>query len=263
MTGSVADAEGIVQDTWVRWMGTDAATVRDPLAYWIRTATRLCVDLQRSARVRREQYVGSWLPEPIVEDPYAAFEDRGRVDVAFMLALERLSPAERAAFLLKDVFDLDMDELADALSKSPAACRQLLSRARRHLAELRARDVPENAAALVEAFWHASSTGDLSALTRLLLADVEVRTDGGGRVPSAIQPLSGRDRALRFFVGLARKYTAAPTLVRFSSVHGAPGIVSRDAVGNLQVTSFEFERERLRGIWVVRNPDKLAHAAPF
>lgn len=264
MTGSVPDAQNVVQDTWVRWMGVDAAEVRDPLAYWIRTATRLSLDLQRSARVRRERYVGVWLPDPLVgtddEGPDAALAEREQVDVALMLALERLSPSERAAFLLKDVFDLDMADLSEALSKSPAACRQLLSRARKHLAQTPPRYMPAQATTLVEAFWRASQTGDVEALTQLLVHDVELRADGGGRVPSALNALHGSDRVARFFVGLVRKYGRGGTLIRFATVHGAPGIVSRDASGNLQVTSFEFDTsERLRGIWVVRNPDKLAH----
>lgn len=262
MTGSVADAQNIVQDTWVRWMGAAHDDVRDPLGYWIRTATRLCLDLQRSARARREHYVGVWLPEPLIDSedsgPDAAVSEREEVDVALMLALERLSPSERAAFLLRDVFDLDMAELSEALSKSPAACRQLVSRARKHLGEVRPRYVPQHAATLVEEFWKASRTGDLDALTRLLVHDVEVRADGGGRVPSALNALHGRDRATRFFVGLARKYPTQGTLVRFARVHGAPGIISRDASGNLQVTSFAFDHSgRLQAIWIVRNPDKL------
>lgn len=266
MTASVGDAQNIVQDTWVRWMDAPTRGVHDPLAYWVRTATRLCLDLQKSARVRREQYVGAWLPEPLVaadraHAPDAALHEREHVDVALMLALERLSPAERAAFLLKDVFDLDMPELSEALSKSPSACRQLLSRARKHLADVRPRYVPEDAEALVQEFWRASRTGDIEALTRLLVHDVEVRADGGGRVPSALNVLAGRERAVRFFVGLARKYPAGGRLIRFATVHGAPGIVSRDASGNLQVTSFAFDPEGLCGVWIVRNPAKLARAA--
>jgi len=267
MTASVGDAQNIVQDTWVRWMGAPHAEVNDPLAYWVRTATRLCLDLQRSARVRREQYVGAWLPEPLIstdraDAPDAALHEREHVDVALMLALERLSPAERAAFLLKDVFDLDMPELSEALAKSPAACRQLLSRARKHLADVRPRYVPDDAQTLVEEFWRASRTGDLEALTRMLVHDVEVRADGGGRVPSALNVLLGRDRAVKFFVGLARKYASRSSLVRFATVHGAPGIVSRDASGNLQVTSFAFDEKGLRGVWIVRNPEKLGGIDP-
>ena len=267
MTGSVPDAQNVVQDTWVRWMGADTAEVRDPLAYWIRTATRLSLDLQRSARVRRETYVGVGLPDPIVgaedQGPDTALAEREQVDVALMLAMERLSPSERAAFLLKDVFDLDMPALSEALSKTPAACRQLLSRARKHLGRTEARYVPERAATLVEAFWRASQSGDIEAFTRILVRDVEVRADGGGRVPSALNALHGRDRATRFFVGLLRKYARAGVLVRFATIHGAPGIVSRDASGNLQVTSFEFDpTDRIRSIWIVRNPDKLAHVRP-
>lgn len=264
MTGSVPDAQNVVQDTWVRWMGVDAAQVRDPLAYWIRTATRLSLDLQRSARARRERYVGVWLPDPLLgtdeTGPDAAVSEREQVDVALMLALERLSPSERAAFLLKDVFDLDMQALSVALSKTPAACRQLLSRARKHLGQARPRYVPRHATTLVEAFWEASQSGDVEALTQLLVDDVEVRSDGGGRIPSALNALHGRTRATRFFVGLVRKYARGGSLIRFTTVHGAPGIVSRDAGGNLQVTSFDFdESDRLRGIWIVRNPDKLCH----
>lgn len=259
MLGSVADAEDVVQDAWLRWERAETDTVRDPAAFLVRTVTRLCLDVLKSARVMRETYVGTWLPEPLVDPPADMADD---LTTALMMALERLSPLERAAFLLHDVFDVGFDEVSRTIGRDVAACRQLASRARRNVREERSRFVvPEQRGrALATAFFAATRDGDVDALRALLSEDVVFYADGGGRVPATINPLYGRDRVLRFFGGLARKAGCElPVLVRAGSIDGLPGLVSRDGQGRLQTTALGIENDQVVAIFVVRNPDKLRH----
>jgi len=180
MLGSVADAEDVVQDAFLRWLATDRAAVRVPGAFLRRVVTRLCLDQLKSARHSRETYIGPWLPEPIVADE----EEVDDVTLPLMLALERLSPLERAAFLLHDVFGVSFDEIAETVDRDPAACRQLASRARTHVRAARPRfDMPrERGMEIAEAFFAASRSGDMTALGALLAADVTLHADGGGKV---------------------------------------------------------------------------------
>ena len=185
MLGSVADAEDIVQDSWLRWLATDRTAVREPAAFLRTIVTRLCLNELKSARRRRESYVGSWLPEPIFdpEDGDAADD----ITMPLMLALERLSPLERAAFLLHDVFGMDFDEISSAIGREATACRKLASRARAHVTEARPRFAIDKEAGLklATAFFTASRTGDMAALQALLSEDVVVYADGGGKVPTS------------------------------------------------------------------------------
>lgn len=260
MLGSVADAEDVVQEAFIRWMDTDRETVREPGAFLRRTVTRLCLDQLKSAHRRREVYVGPWLPEPVVEDEID--ED---VTLPLLFALERLSPLERAAFLLHDVFDVGFDEVAETLGRDPAACRQLAKRARAHVRQARPRFRLERARALelAQAFFTASRSADPGAIGELgamLAEDVGMYTDGGGKRPAAIRPLFGQERVLRLLGVLAGHYAQhGSTLVRVAFVNGLPGFITRESDGVLQTTALDIEDGRITTVYVVRNPDKLRH----
>ncbi|HEX6977988.1 MAG TPA: sigma-70 family RNA polymerase sigma factor [Alphaproteobacteria bacterium] len=257
MLGSVADAEDVVQEAFIRWMRTDRSEVREPEAFLRRTVTRLCLDQLKSARRQRETYVGPWLPEPVVEDE--AEED---VTLPLMLALERLSPLERAAFLLHDVFGLGFDEVAATIQRDAAACRQLAARARVHIREARPRFQVEKQRGLelARAFYTASRSGDMKALSTILAADVSLHADGGGKRPAAMEPVIGFDAVMKIHEYLAAQFrTNGSKLLRVGFVNGLPGFITREADGELQTTALDIEDGKVAAIYVVRNPDKLKH----
>ena len=257
MLGSVADAEDVLQEAFIRWMGADRSQVREPEAFLRRTVTRLCLDQLKSARRQRETYVGPWLPDPVVEEEQV--ED---VTLPLMLALERLSPLERAAFLLHDVFGQGFEEVAATIRRDPAACRQLAARARAHVREAKPRFQVERqyGLELAEAFFKASRDGDMKALGAMLAADVSIHADGGGKRPAAMRPIFGFDAVMKIHESLATWFqTNVSTLVRASFVNGLPGFVTREADGELQTTALEIEDGKIAAIYVVRNPDKLRH----
>jgi RNA polymerase sigma-70 factor, ECF subfamily len=261
--GSLADAEDCVQEAWLRLQrAQDQTQIRDVGAWLTTTVSRLALDVLRSARARREQYVGEWLPEPIVEDLGAADPANQvtldeSVSTALLLVLERLTAAERTAFLLHDVFSLPFEEIAQIVGRSPAAVRQLASRARRHVENGRPKLPPTNAEQheVVAAFMAACQAGDLERLVGLLDPEVTWRGDGGGKVPT----FPGVQRGAR---NVASKLVVAfqhpPQAVRMALVNGAPGLVLRDVAGFLTVISFTMDGGRITSIDVVRNPDKLA-----
>ena len=267
MLGSVADAEDVVQDAFLRWHGADRTTVDDAGAFLSRIVTRLCLDRLKSARARRETYVGSWLPEPVLDaDAFGSGEAENAaldLSVALMLALERLSPLERAAFLLHDIFDASFDEIAATLGRSPATCRQLAARARRNVRSERPRfPVPtEESERIARAFRAAAVSGDASALSQVLAASVVFTADGGGRASAVKAPLVGREAVARFFSRVARA-PLGPGVVREARINGLAGYVTRYADGTLQTTAFEIEDGLITAIHVVRNPDKLVHVPP-
>ncbi|WP_411339184.1 sigma-70 family RNA polymerase sigma factor [Sphingopyxis sp. J-6] len=257
MLGSVADAEDVVQDAFLRWLGTDRDEVREPAAFLRRTVTRLCLDQLKSARRTRETYVGPWLPDPLVEE-----EEADDVTLPLMLALERLSPLERAAFLLHDVFGVGFDEVGATIGRDAAATRQLAARARSHVRDARPRYKleKEQGMEIANAFFAASRSGDMSALGALLAADVGMWADGGGKRPAAMGPVLGFDTVLKLHRSLAvlfGKYGS--TLVHTGMINGLPGFVTREADGELQTTALEIEDGKVTGIYVMRNPDKLKH----
>lgn len=271
MMGSLAEADDVVQDAYLRWHH-EAPTVDHPKAWLSRVVTRLCLDRVKSAQMRRERYVGTWLPEPVA-DPSAlapqaaATELAADLSVALLLTLERMSPLERAAFLLHDVFDADFDEVARVLDRSPAACRQLAARAREHLRTDRPRFAPppEAQQRLLQAFGRAARTGDVEALSRLLAEDAICYSDGGGKVPAALQPIRGRDRIARFFGGLAGKSPVPPeTQVRVAVLNGLPAFILSNADSVVwQTTAIELDpADHIQTIYIVRNPDKLQHLQP-
>ncbi|AKQ67959.1 RNA polymerase sigma-70 factor, ECF subfamily [Myxococcus hansupus] len=255
MLGIVAEAEDVVQEAYLRWHQTDRAAVRDAEAVLVRTVTRLSLDVLKSARVRREEYVGTWLPEPIVD----AVEGDD-LTLTLMMALERLSPLERAAFLLHDVFGMDFEEVAKAIDRDPAACRQLASRARAHVREARPRFPVSEAQGreLASAFYAASRGGDLRALQGLLAQDVVVYSDGGGKTKAALNPIYGREKTLRLFEGLLRMLEENYSqLVHEGFVDGLPAFVTLEKDGTLQTTALGIEDGQVVAIYVTRNPDKL------
>jgi RNA polymerase sigma-70 factor (ECF subfamily) len=257
MLGSMADAEDVVQDAWLRWSGVDRQAVRAPEAFLHRVVTRLCLDQLKSARVRREEYVGPWLPDPVVEPE--ATED---VTLPLMLALERLSPLERAAFLLHDMFGESFEDVAAQLGRDAAACRQLATRARAHVQAEKPRFPLERAHGLeiAEAFFAASRGGEIGRLGAMLAQDVNLYSDGGGRRPAASRVMRGAGEVTRTFAAIARLTRGRPSeLIRFAYVNGLPGFVTREADGMLQTTALLVEHGQVRAIYVMRNPDKLRH----
>lgn len=261
MLGVMAEAEDVVQDAYLRWHRTRRGAVVNPEAFLTRTVTRLCLDRLKSARVRRETYIGEWLPEPIMETETE--EDADDLTLTLMLALERLSPLERAAFLLHDVFGQPFEVVADAIGRAPAACRQLAARAREHVRTARPRfPVPrDHGLEIADAFFAASRSGDVSALKTLLAADVVMRADGGGKRPAAPQPIHGAEAVAAFFASFAAKpgYQPPQILAR-GLIDGLPGIVSLQQ-GVLQTTIFAIENGEIVGVYVMRNPDKLGYIA--
>ncbi len=263
MLGSMLEAEDLVQEAWLRWQRADRGEVREPGAWLSRTVTRLCLDAMGSARARHETYLGPWLPEPIVEPADEAMRP-DELTLTLMLALERLSPLERAAFLLHDVFDMPLDEVAAALDRRAPAVRQLAARARRHVRDARPRYTVarEEGERIAQAFFAASASGDTAGLRSLLADNVVFHADGGGKVLAFRWPIAGMDRVLRLFAGLARKYGARR--VRFLRpvwIDGLPGYVSRERDEVLQTTALQIEDGRISAIYVTRNPDKLAGIA--
>ncbi|MBA3666195.1 MAG: sigma-70 family RNA polymerase sigma factor [Sphingomonas sp.] len=257
MLGSIADAEDVVQDAWLRWSSTDRSEVEAPQAFLRRVVIRLCLDQLKSARSRRETYVGPWLPEPTVED-----EEVEDVTLPLMLALERLSPLERAAFLLHDVFGESFDDVAASLGRDAAACRQLASRARQNVRADRPRYHVDRKRGLeiASAFFAASRKGDIQRLEAMLAHDVGLYADGGGKRSAATQVIRGITAVTKLHAGLAKLFRLHPsTSVRFAFINGLPGFVTREADGMLQTTALLLVDDRIEAIYVMRNPDKLRH----
>jgi len=259
MLGSVSDAQDIVQEAFVRWSGVDRAQVAEPRAFLTRVVTRLCLDQLKSARARREQYVGTWLPEPAVSpEPEDPAHD---LSVALLLALERLSPLERAAFLLHDVFDVDYADVAATLERSEATCRQLAARAREHVRAERPRFEPSPDATerVVAAFQAAVASGDPAPLAQVLSEDVIFYADGGGKRLTALRPIYGREKVLRFLAGVSSKGGARSfSQVVRTQINGQPGFLLRGPEG-VESIALCITGEQLTAFYHVRNPDKLRH----
>jgi RNA polymerase sigma-70 factor, ECF subfamily len=261
MLGSVADAEDVVQDAFLRWLDVDRDVVREPVAFLRRVVTRLCLDRLKSVRRGRETYIGPWLPEPVMESAGDEIDD---VTLPLLMALERLSPLERAAFLLHDVFGLDFEEVAATIGREPATCRQLASRARGHVRADRPRYlVPrERGLEIAEAFFAASREGNMERLRALLTADVTLYADGGGKAPARKAPAAGLADVIRTFATFASVYAVSRSrLVRYGFINGLPGFISIERGDILQTTALEIEHGGVIAIYVVRNPDKLRHIA--
>ncbi len=258
MLGSVTDAEDILQEAFIRWMRADRSEIREPEAFLRRVVTRLSLDQLKSARHQRETYIGPWLPEPVVEDD----DEPEDVTLPLMLALERLSPLERAALLLHDIFGQPFEEIAVTLDRDVAACRQLAARARRNVRDARTRYTidAKRGLEMAEAFFKASRNGDMSALSAMLAADVGLHSDGGGKRPAAIAPILGHQAVMKVHLYLAEKiWPAGSELLRVGLINGLPGFVTREPDGELQTTALQIEAGAITAIYVMRNPDKLRH----
>ncbi len=257
MLGSRADAEDMVQEAWFRWQRTQG--VQNPTAWLTRTVTRLCLDHLRSARVRRERYVGPWLPEPV--DTSADLEpiDPESISTAFLLVLERLSPAERAAFLLRQVFELEYPEIAETLDKSEAAVRQLVSRGRAHLDRARPRFAPsaEQHDRLLTGFLVAAQSGSVDQMAALLAEAVRAASDSGGKARAARKVVSGREAVARLFIGLARKNADEPLRPELRELNGNLGLVLWHGDRVQSALTLETDGREIHAVHIVVNPDKL------
>ncbi len=273
MVGSVADAEDVVQDAWLRWSAADREDVADPRAYLVRVTGRLALDRLRSARARRETYVGPWLPEPLLtgaalpgaappaSDPAEAAELGEQVSLALLVVLETLSPVERAVFVLREVFGMPWAEVADVLGRSEAAVRQLGHRAREHVQARRPRFDTDRRAQreVTERFLAAAVGGDVEALLAVLAPGAVLVTDGGGRAKAALRPIVGAEKVARFLSAVGPEGAAVPGLsMAVTEVNGEPGIVAWSADGPLMATTLVVADGRVEQVLVCRNPEKLA-----
>jgi RNA polymerase sigma-70 factor (ECF subfamily) len=258
MLGSVAEAEDVVQDAWLRWHATDREPIVEPEAWLVRTVTRLCLDVLKSSRVKRETYIGPWLPEPFV-DPEDESDD---ITLPLMLAMERLSPLERAAFLLHDVFELDFNEVGDAIGRESAAARQLASRARSHVQDARPRFPVsrEEQDRIAGAFFAATRNGDLGQLKQLLADNVVFYGDGGGKRNATVNPIYGLDKVARLLGALVEKAGwNTVEVLRETRIGGLPGRITMENDALPQAMALEIDGGRIVAIYVTRNPDKLGH----
>jgi RNA polymerase sigma-70 factor, ECF subfamily len=271
MTGSVSEAEDLVQEAFFRMERArqNGAAVESPKAYLAAVTTRLAIDHLRSARVRRESYVGTWLPEPIVADLHESPDEMAELSdslsMAFLVLLESLSPVERAVFLLREVFDYSYQDIAQIVDKSEANCRQIFGRARRHLDshQARYRASTEHSEALLQSFLAAARHGDLDQLVDLLAADAVLCSDGGGKASATPQPINGRERVAAFVISLFQRVSQIGVTFEPVLVNAGPGIISRDSEGNIvSVLSIEVLDGVIHTLRGVLNPDKLQHLGP-
>jgi RNA polymerase sigma-70 factor (ECF subfamily) len=261
MLGSVMDAEDLVQEAYLRWEMAKETDVRSPQAYLTTIVTRLAINQLRAARTKRETYVGSWLPEPLVtEEPTDSVELAESLSMAFLVLLERLAPVERAAYLLHEVFDFEYAEIARVLDKTEANCRQLVTRARKRIGSPHARFEadPAQAKRLVERFTEASFAGDLEGLIALLAEDITLWGDGGGKVPGgARRPVHGASNVARLALGFLRRLVPQEITVRPTEINGQAGFVAYVSGRPLSAVIFDIRDGRIQTIYAIGNPDKL------
>ena len=262
MLGTVTDAEDMVQETFLRWQQTASSTVRSAKTYLTTITTRLCIDHLRSARVQREQYVGTWLPEPMLtqqsENSTDLMELADSLSIAFLTVMERLSPIERAVFLLRDVFEYDYDEIGQMIGKSPTNCRQILRRAKQHLADQRPRfpvSRPQQKQITAQ-FLDASTKGDLQDLLLLLAKDVTFCSDGGGKVVAVLKPIYGAVKVARMLLAIRRKWLLN-SVSHLADINGQPGMIQYLDGHIHSVMTFEIVDGCIQSIYSVRNPEKL------
>ncbi|HEY5792688.1 MAG TPA: RNA polymerase sigma-70 factor [Chthoniobacterales bacterium] len=265
MLGSAADAEDMVQETFLRWQKNEPGELKSAEAWLATVVTRLCINHLKSARVQREKYVGAWLPEPIVADyatanPRENAEQAESLSIAFLVILETLSPTERAVYLLKEVFGYEFGEVARIVRKSEPNCRQLLSRARARIAERRPRfqSSADQQRRLVEAFLKAINEGDVAGLLAILSEEVTLITDGGAETPAPRRTIAGADSVSRMLLRGAPREAAAATVTRLVSINGWPGFLACRGQTPRAAIAFDIDGERIRTIYLIANPEKLA-----
>jgi len=262
LLGSAADAEDVLQETWLRWVEVDLDTVRDQRAYLVRIATRRALGRLRTLSRRRESYVGPWLPEPLLTSPDVAedVELADSVSMAMLLVMETLTPTERAVFLLREVFALEYDEIAEAVDKSQAAVRQIAHRARSHVAARRPRSVVSSAETrdALGAFQRAIETGDLQSLVDVLAPDVVMLSDGGGVKEALQRPITGAHRVARL-LGLGLPRIAGEVSVEPEQINGGPALIIRIDGEIDSVVAVRIDDGLVTGLYIVRNPEKLSH----
>lgn len=261
MLGSIVDAEDVVQEAFGRWLASDQNAVREPAAFLRVIVTRLCLNVLASARRNRETYIGPWLPEPVFDPDDADPVDD--INLPLMIALERLSPLQRAAFLLHDIFGMDFVQIGEAIDRDPAACRQLASRARSDLRRERPRFPISKAhgETVAAAFYAASRNGDMKALRALLTQDVIAVADGGGKVPASPIPLVGIDAVMARHAKMAVLFSHEPSrLLRYGHISGLPGFLTIEGGGVRQTTALDISGDQVAAIYVIRNPEKLSRA---
>lgn len=269
MLGSVADAEDLLQETFIRWQQMPEIEIESPKALLVTILTRLCINHLQSARVRREEYFGQWLPEPLVtattHNPHTSFEIDESLSVGFLLLLERLTPVERAVLVLREVFDYEYSEIAEILTQSEPACRQILRRARQHIKESRPRfEVSmEQREELLRKFNEASSQGDLQGLVALLSKEAVFYSDGGGKAPALPRPIYGAENVARGMLEGTRKLVPKDLIRRLASINGQSGIVAFRDASPFSVFTFDVSEGRISHIYVITNPEKLKRLPPF
>ena len=267
MLGSAMEAEDILQDAYLRYQKVAAERIESHKAFLTTMVTRLCINALQSARAQRETYVGPWLPEPILTEEDSLPSPAGQaglydsISMAFLVLLENLTPLERAVFLLREVFDYDYAEVAAIVGREEAACRQLFSRAKKHLTEQRPRfeSDPQQHRQLLDSFVEAVGSGDLDSLMQLLADDVTMWADGGGKARgAAINPLHGRDAVARFMIA-SRRFPASAVRAEIELINGRPAVVLRTDERVVAVVSIAVEGGQISNVWIVGNPDKLRH----
>jgi RNA polymerase sigma-70 factor (ECF subfamily) len=265
MLGSVADAEDMLQETFIRWQQSTEDTIRSPRAFLVTIVSRLCINHLQSARVQREEYVGQWLPEPIVtdagSDPFGIIKVDESLSMAFLLLLERLTPIERAVFLLREVFEYEYSEIASVLGQSEVNCRQILRRARQHVTTLRPRfeTSEQKQNDLLQSFLKAVETGETEALVALLSNDVVLHSDGGGKAVAVPNPVRGAGNVAHGILGGLRRFVPKTLVRRLVRINGEPGVVNYQNGKPHSVLTLDAAGGRIRAIYVVTNPEKLSH----
>lgn len=265
MLGTVADAEDMLQETFIRWQRASEEEIRSPRAFLVTVVSRLCINYLQSARARREEYVGEWLPEPLAtgqgSDPLGLIRVDETLSMAFLVLLERLTPVERAVFLLREVFEYEYSEIAAVLNMSEANCRQILSRARQHVSAMRPRfeASQEKRGRLLERFLEAVTTGNMEGLLSLLSADVILYADGGGKAPAVPKAIHGSANVVRGVLGGFRKYVPRDLLPRIVQINGEPGIVGYLNGKVFAAITVQATQGRIDSIYMITNPEKLAH----
>ncbi|MCU1263470.1 MAG: polymerase sigma-70 factor [Bryobacterales bacterium] len=265
MLGSVADAEDVLQDAFIRWQQSTEDNIRSPRAFLVTIVSRLCINHLQSARVQREEYVGQWLPEPVVtdpgSDPFGLIKVDESLSMAFLVLLERLTPIERAVFLLREVFEYEYPEVAAVVGQSEVNCRQILRRARQHVSTMRPRfEVSERKHNdMLERFLEAVGSGDMNGVVALLAKDVVLHSDGGGKAIAVPNAVRGADNVARGILGGLERLVPKSLVRRLARINGEPGLVNYMNGRPHSVLTVHAVDDRIRMIYIVTNPDKLSH----